>query len=315
MTLEAAPFLSDICLPEHEGLAHWVETSDGKKVRVAHWPVENARGTVLLFPGRTEYVEKYAITAAEFGKRGLAVMAIDWRGQGLADRLLPDRRIGHVDLFSDYQKDVASMMRAARTLHLPRPFFLLAHSMGGAIGLRAVMEGLSVQAAAFTAPMWGIQIVARLRPAAWVLTRVMPRIGQGNRLPFGTRFESYISEEPFENNMLTTDPAIYQSMKDQLAAHPELSLGGPSIVWLREAMAETKHLSLRAAPSLPCITFLGSNERIVHIGRVHQRMDTWKGGKLQIIEGAEHEVLMERPVIREAVLDDITRLFLGNTKD
>lgn len=315
MTLEAAPFLSDICLPEHEGLAHWVETSDGKKVRVAHWPVENARGTVLLFPGRTEYVEKYAITAAEFGKRGLAVMAIDWRGQGLADRLLPDRRIGHVDLFSDYQKDVASMMRAARTLHLPRPFFLLAHSMGGAIGLRAVMEGLSVQAAAFTAPMWGIQIVARLRPAAWVLTRVMPRIGQGNRLPFGTRFESYISEEPFENNMLTTDPTIYQSMKDQLAAHPELSLGGPSIVWLREAMAETKHLSLRAAPSLPCITFLGSNERIVHIGRVHQRMDTWKGGKLQIIEGAEHEVLMERPVIREAVLDDITRLFLGNTKD
>ena len=114
MSLTPAPLFTDIYPGPDTGLAHWIETSDGKRLRVAHWTVEGAKGTVLLFPGRTEYVEKYGVIAAEFAKRGLAVMAIDWRGQGLADRMLPDRRIGYVDTFSDYQKDVAAMMRAAR---------------------------------------------------------------------------------------------------------------------------------------------------------------------------------------------------------
>ncbi|BDY16503.1 hydrolase [Sulfitobacter pontiacus] len=312
--LETAPFFTDIAPLPETGQAHWAETSDGKKLRVAHWPLDGAKGTVLLFPGRTEYVEKYAMTAGAFAKKGLAVMAIDWRGQGLSDRLIPDRNIGHVDVFSDYQKDVAAMMRTARALQLPRPYFLLAHSMGGAIGLRACMEGLSVQAAAFTAPMWGIHIAPHMRLVAAGLSNLMPRIGQGYKLPMGTQAASYISTAPFENNMLTTDPEMYEMMRTQLAAHPELSLGGPSFIWLREALSETKHLSLRAAPSLPCATFLGSNERIVHKGRIHARMETWKGGKLHIIDGAEHEVLMEIPATRDKTVDEMAALFFGNAK-
>lgn len=315
MNLVSAPLFTDIHPGPDTGVAHWVDTSDGKRVRIAHWPAEGARGTVLLFPGRTEYIEKYGVTAAEFAKRGLAVITIDWRGQGLADRMLPDRRIGYVDVFSDYQKDVAAMMRAARGLQLPRPFFLLAHSMGGCIGLRAVMEGLSVQAAAFTAPMWGIRIAPHLRPIATVLSHLMPKIGQGHRLPMGTTLNPYVADAPFDDNMLTTDEEMYDMMRDQLIAHPDLSLGGPSYVWLREALAETKHLSLRAAPSLPCITFLGSNERIVHIGRIKERMENWKNGQLQMVQGAEHEILMETPALRDAAIDDIARLFLGNAKD
>jgi lysophospholipase len=315
MNLASAPLFTDIHPGPDTGVAHWVDTSDGKRVRIAHWPAEGARGTVLLFPGRTEYIEKYGVTAAEFAKRGLAVITIDWRGQGLADRMLPDRRIGYVDVFSDYQKDVAALMRAARVLQLPRPFFLLAHSMGGCIGLRAVMEGLSVQAAAFTAPMWGIRIAPHLRPIATVLSHLMPKIGQGHRMPMGTSLNPYVADAPFDDNMLTTDEEMYDMMRDQLIAHPDLSLGGPSYVWLREALAETKHLSLRAAPSLPCITFLGSNERIVHIGRIKERMENWKNGQLQMVQGAEHEILMETPALRDAAIDDIARLFLGNAKD
>ncbi|SFS68871.1 lysophospholipase [Sulfitobacter marinus] len=314
MNLTPAPLFTDIYPGPDTGVAHWVETSDGRRVRIAHWPAEGARGTVLLFPGRTEYIEKYGVIATELTKRGLAVITIDWRGQGLADRMLPDPRIGYVDAFSDYQKDVAAMMRTARTLQLPRPFFLLAHSMGGCIGLRAVMEGLAVQAAAFTAPMWGIRLAPHLRPIATVLAHLMPKIGQGHRLPAGTTTASYVADAPFDDNMLTTDESMYDMMRDQLIAHPDLSLGGPSYVWLREALSETKHLSLRAAPSLPCITFLGSNERIVHVGRIKERMESWKNGQLQLVQGAEHEILMETPTLRDAAIDDIARLFLRNAK-
>lgn len=313
MPLQPAPLYTDIHPGPDGGKAYWTETSDGKTIRLGVWEVQAARGTVLIFPGRTEYIEKYGSTAAEFAKRGFASLAIDWRGQGLADRMLDDRLVGHVDHFSDYQKDVAATMRAARELNLPRPYFLMAHSMGGCIGLRAVMEGMAVQAAAFTGPMWGIQIAPHMRLPAQLLSTLMPKINQGHRLPIGSTLEPYALSAPFEDNMLTKDPEMYDMMRDQIIAHPDLQLGGPSYIWLREALAETKHLAERAAPNLPCISYVGSNERIVDVLRIHARMDSWKGGELHVIENGEHEVLMESEAIRTPVFDEITRLFLNTT--
>lgn len=311
MQLLPAPLFTDVAPGPDSGQAHWAMTSDGKRIRVGSWPLDKAKGTVLLFPGRTEYIEKYGITARELAGRGLATMAVDWRGQGLADRLLDDPLIGHVETFPDYQKDVAAMMRAARELGLPRPYFLLAHSMGGCIGLRAVMEGIGVQAAAFTGPMWGIYIKPQLRFIAGMMARTMPRLGRGTDLPPGTGRDPYVLTAPFKDNMLTGDAQMFDMMRDQINAHPELALGGPSYVWLREALAETAHLANRAAPSLPAVTWLGSNERIVNTRHVHTRMETWKGGRLEMIEGGEHEVLMGTDAQRRLVMDGIEKLFVG----
>lgn len=93
MQLDPAPLYTDIAPGPEGGQAHWAETSDGKRIRLGHWPCAGARGTVLLFPGRTEYIEKYGLCAADFARRGLATMAIDWRGQGLSDRLLQIRAL------------------------------------------------------------------------------------------------------------------------------------------------------------------------------------------------------------------------------
>jgi lysophospholipase len=312
MQLTPAPLFTDVHPGPAGGVAYWAQTPDGKRIRVGHWPKEGARGTVLLFPGRTEYIEKYGVTAQHLAARGLGTFAIDWRGQGLADRLLDDPLVGHVDAFSDYQKDVSAMMRAARALSLPRPYFLLAHSMGGCIGLRAVMEGLGVQAAAFVGPMWDLHITPPpLRVAARVLSNLMPRLGKGHLLPPGRTTTPYVLDEGFDDNMLTTDKAMFDMMHDQLDAHPELSLGGPSYVWLREAFAETEHLANRAAPSLPAVAWLGSRERIVAAPAIHKRMENWKGGELVLVEGAEHEMLMEGDKILVPVIDGIEKLFLG----
>jgi len=286
-------------------------TSDEKRIRIAHWPVDGAKGTVLIFPGRTEYIEKYGAVAGALAARGFASTAIDWRGQGLADRMLDDPLVGHVDAFPDYQKDVATLMRAARELALPRPFFLLAHSMGGCIGLRAVMEGLPVQAAAFTGPMWGIALTPPLRIAATLMSRIMPKVGRGHLLPPGRTTDSYVLTQDFDDNMLTTDRVMYDMMRDQLLAHPELELGGPSFQWLDQALAETKHLASRAAPSLPAVTWLGTNERIVDTARVIARMESWKGGRLEMVQGGEHEVLFQPEEQREAIYDDLQKLFLA----
>lgn len=279
------------------------------RIRIGVWQKDDSRGTVLVLPGRTEYIEKYAWVADELGKRGFSTLAIDWRGQGLADRLISDARVGHIEKFSDYQKDLSAALEVARQLGLPQPMHMIGHSMGGGIGLRAVIEGLPVNSCAFTGPMWGIRMSAVVRPFGWALSHAAPVLGMGSKLPPSTTYEHYLLLEPFEGNVLTTDPDMYELMRMQIERRPELALGGPSLVWLREALKETRYLAGLASPDLPCITFLGGNERIVDTQRVRDRMSAWPRGELDVIAGAEHEILMETPPTRAHVFERLDTLF------
>jgi lysophospholipase len=282
---------------------------------VAHFPGEDERGTVLLFPGRTEYVEKYGRTARVLAEAGYHTLAIDWRGQGMADRMLEERRTGHVHVFEDYQRDVAAMVALADQMALPGPRHLIGHSMGGCIGLRAVMDGLDVASCVFTGPMWGIRIANPVRPAAWALSRMSKSVGLSHLFAPGTGADSYVASAQFADNLLTTDPAMWDYMRRQVMAIPELQLGGPSLHWLHEALMETRALNRRASPDLPCLTFCGSNERIVDTDRIRSRMARWPGGTLEIIEGGEHEVMMEAPALREQVHAGMIALFDATSEE
>lgn len=307
--MHPAPFHADVADGPETGAAVWLKTSDGVRIRVAHWQKPDAKGTVLMFPGRTEYIEKYGRSAADFAAQGYAMAAIDWRGQGLADRLIDDRDAGYVDQFPDYQHDVAAMLSALEALEMPKPWFLIGHSMGGCIGLRAVMSGLPVNAAAFSAPMWGIQMSSVMRPAAWALSWTGRRVGAGTRLAPGTKAETYVLAEPFEGNSLTHDPDMYTYMQEQMRQVPDMALGGPSLHWLNEALMEMRALAARPAPDMPCLTFLGTDEKIVDPQAIKDRMAGWPNGKLVVIDGAEHEVLMELPAIRDKVHADCAAFF------
>lgn len=311
MTLDAAPYFDAVAFGPESGAAFWAACDDGIRVRVGAWPLDGARGTVLIFPGRTEFVEKYGDCAARLAALGFAAMAVDWRGQGLADRLLPDRRVGHVTRFTDYQRDVQCLLEVARALNMPRPYHLLAHSMGGAIGLRAAMEGLDVASCAFTGPMWGIRLSRMMRPAAWLMSGASGLVGRGHLLPPSTTYESYVAVAPFEGNMLTSDPEIFDRMKRQIAEHPETALGGPSLTWLGGALRECRALSRRPSPRKPALCIVGALEQIVDIPAMQTRMADWPGGSLHLVPDARHEVLMERAEIRDDVYDRLDALFSG----
>lgn len=288
-----APLFSEMADGPEGGTAWWLHTEDGIRIRAGLWQPEAARGTVFLFPGRTEYVEKYGRAARALAACGYATFVTDWRGQGLADRLADDAMAGHVIRFTDYQMDVRAMLAAAEEMRLPRPWYLVAHSMGGCIGLRAVMEGMPVAACVFSGPMWGIQMSEALRPVAWSLSWSGKRLGLGTRYAPGTVTGSYVLTEPFETNRLTRDREMYDYMVGHLVARPELGLGGPSLRWLHEALVETRALARRPSPELPCLTLLGSEEDIVDVARIHDRMARWPGARTEIVPGGRHEVLME----------------------
>ena len=132
--MENAPFFEDIADGPAGGVAHWVTASDGLKIRVGHWTGPQMKGTILLFPGRTEYIEKYGPAAADFAARGYGVAAIDWRGQGIADRTTDTPTLGDVEDFKDYQKDVIAALAHMRNLACPSPIILWPIRWGAASG-------------------------------------------------------------------------------------------------------------------------------------------------------------------------------------
>ena len=56
----------------------------GIRIRYARWDTtaERRLGTVCLFHGRAEFIEKYFETITDLRRRGFAVATMDWRGQG-----------------------------------------------------------------------------------------------------------------------------------------------------------------------------------------------------------------------------------------
>ncbi|MGV8950620.1 MAG: alpha/beta fold hydrolase [Cypionkella sp.] len=306
--MSAAP-LYPVAEGPDAGAGFYVQASDGVKLRLGLWQHEGARGTVLLVPGRTEYIEKYGRAAGDLRARGYATLVIDLRGQGLADRPLGDRLSGHVGDFLEYQLDLQAMLAFARAKGLPEPFYLLSHSMGGCIALRALTQGFAVKAAAFSAPMWGISIAAWMRPAAMALAQASRIFGFAGKYAPGTGPKTYVLSQGFAGNTLTSDPEMWDYMRRQAEAQPDLSLGGPSLGWLNAALSECQALSRLASPNITALAALGTAEKIVDTAPIHLRMARWPKGALQMYPMAEHEVMMEAAATRKDFFDRVAACF------
>lgn len=304
-----APLYNDVAGGPADGRGFWLTTSDKTHLRAGLWNANAPNGTVLLLPGRTESIEKYGRTAVVLAAAGYATLALDWRGQGMSDRALLDPMVGHVTDFSEYQDDLDTLIAFAHSQELPQPFHLMSHSMGGCIALRGLIRGLPVKSAAFSSPMWGILMAPLLRPLANTLPAVARLMKLGHNYAPGTGAKTYVVDALFTGNTLTTDPDMWDYMKRQALAHPTLSLGGPSYGWLEAALKECRALSLLPSPDTPALCAFGDREKIVDTKPIRARMANWPGGRLTLVQGAEHEILMEQPARRNAFLADAVALY------
>lgn len=296
-----------------DGEAYWIHADDGIQLRVGLWrPTTGSKGTVFVFPGRTEYIEKYGPTIAKFSQYGFASFVIDWRGHGLSDRVSVDPEVSHVDHFLDYQRDVAAMVSKANTLDLPKPWFLLGHSMGALIGLRALIQGLPINACTFTAPLWGIPLSPMERYAAWPLTWLSQAVGKGQIYAPGNKSQAgqcYVLSVEFEDNRLTSDPAKFRYMVDQAKALPEMQIGAPSMGWVFQALNECRLLSAIEPPDIPGVVFCGGQDVVVDVKAVENRMSRWRRGRFERIAYAKHDLLSEVPEVRDGIMSQVYLAF------
>lgn len=305
--MQSAPFFGDIARAPAGGIFEYRTCADGVRVRVAAWKGGN-NGTILIFQGRTEFIEKYGPTIQNFLDRGYSVAAIDWRGQGLSDRLSDRPTLGHVNHFKDYQLDVAELLKFVEDQQLPNKFILLAHSMGGAIGLRAIQGGMKISHAIFSAPMWDIAVNGI---GDWMIkqyARTVGRYTQRGRLVPSTNIRNASFTTEYDGNNLTNNAAEFDLRVIQLSTHPSLEIGGPSVGWVNEALKDTQKLRQKPLPEIPNLCFIGTNDTIVSQHAIHAVMRRWDTGELIEFDGAQHELLIETPEVTERIWDKIDTL-------
>ena len=287
---------------------HWLEGRGGVKVRVLTAPSVRgeARGSVIVAPGRTEFIEKYFEVIRELQGRGFAVFCIDWRGQGLSGREVVKAVKGHITSFDDAVNDLSTALKLL-THKLPRPHIGLAHSMGGAILLRALQtRRVELDAAAFSAPMWGIP---KLDATSKKYARFMVSVGAGRM--FAPGVETKWARENFKRNPVTNDKARHDRCQGLVAEEPRLALAGPTIGWVAAAADTIEALRAPGAFAhlkMPILVATAKDEQLIdnasHDAVLEQLPDA-----THITLDAKHEILMETDVVRAqfwAAFDQLT---------
>ncbi|CCE01853.1 alpha/beta hydrolase [Bradyrhizobium sp. STM 3809] len=283
-------------VPEN-ATAGTIKTPDGAELRFARWaPPAGRKGTVCVFTGRSEMIEKYFETVRDLRDRGFAVAIIDWRGQGHSSRRLRDSRKGYVRSFSDYELDVETFVTEVVLPDCPPPYFALAHSMGGTVLLRLAHSGKRwFDRVVLSAPMIDLPGKRTALPAR-LLLRAMRVAGQGGRyVPGGNDEISGLA--PFVNNPLTSDPVRYARNAAILEEDPTLGIASPTVAWADAAfaaMATFRGMTYPLQIRQPILMLAASSDTVVSTAAIEEFAYHLRAGSHLVIAGAKHEILQEQ---------------------
>ena len=274
-----------------------IRTPDGAELRYARWaPPAGRRGTVCVFTGRGEQIEKYFETVRDLRDRGFAVAMIDWRGQGHSSRRLRNPRKGYVRDFSDFEVDVETFVQQVVLPDCPPPHFALAHSMGGAVMLRIAYAGKRwFDRIVLSAPM--IDLPGRLNTLpVRVFLKFLRLVGQGGRyVPGGS--DQLTGTDSFVNNPLTSDPVRYARNAAILEEDPTLGIASPTVAWADTAFRAMQTFKARDYPSRirqPILMLAASNDAVVSTSAIEEFAYHLRAGSHLVIAGAKHEILQEQ---------------------
>lgn len=271
-------------------------------LRYAHWKRPEARATILLLPGFSEFIEKYFEVVDDLLARNLAVVAVDWRSQGLSSRPLENRNKVHLESFEQYLADLHRFVDVVVRPHAVGPVLILAHSMGGHLALRYIHDHAQlIQGAVLSAPMvdiWyppGMKLVARGAARLALLT--------GREDAYVSGAQDYgPKRQRFDGNKLTSDPKRFAAAHEAIAANPDLAVGGPTYGWLAAALRSIRILNGNGFPEAIrapiCLAGAGA-DRVVSTPANQRLAARMPNAEPWVIDGAQHEILMERGEYRE----------------
>jgi alpha-beta hydrolase superfamily lysophospholipase len=190
-------------------------TADGLQLHVREWPVNNARGTVLIVHGLGEHIGRYVHVAAQLNAWGWSAVGYDHRGHGGSEGARGELHHG-----DDLLNDLALMIDSVRAKHAG-PLVLLGHSMGGLVAAHFVAGSSLPGAPAWARPVDALVLSSPALDAgttAWqklllsVLGPLAPNLAVSNGLK-----PTWISRDAAVVGAYMADPLVHDRITPRLA--------------------------------------------------------------------------------------------------
>ena len=295
------PALDDRFLPPADFTWGSFTARDGTVLRWGHLPVAKARAQCVLVGGFGEFIEKQFETVRDLAARGVEVWCLDWRGQGRSTRPrhLPTRP--RARNFDRDASDLAAFASAKLTRRLPR--LLVAHSMGGAIGLICARRHPKLFAAAIlSSPMLGLRI-GKIPPTLLrCITAPARAAGLGVCfIPGARKWHPGRVPSP-ERSRVTTDAERCRLKHAWFSADPFLRVDEVTYGWLDSALALIARIQkpeFLAGVRTPIL--MGTPERELVVSPAAQRRAARLLPHCTLVElsQSKHDPFLERDPIRD----------------
>ena len=245
------------------------------------------RGGVIISHGFAEHSGCYRRLADHLGARlDVDVVAVDYRGHGRS----PGRR-GVVRRYDDLVGDLSSVLAWAERQWPDVPRFVLAHSNGGQVALRLVLQGSnSVDALVLSNP--ALRIAAPIPPIKLKLGHFLKKVAPWITLSGDLR-----------TGVLTRDPEIQEEHRTDPLRHNRMS---PPLFF---GMVEGGELLMHRAAEIqiPILVLLGGQDTLIDpttSREFFERLGS-EDKTLLIYPKMLHEPLND--LGREQVFDDVVR--------
>lgn len=281
------------------------KNAQGAKIRYGHvLPKGDVKGTVVIVGGFKEPIEKYHEVTQDMLSRGYAVWLMDWRGQGGSDKYLPGTQRAHSE---GYEEQIDSLHQFITQVigNVKEPLHLLAHSMGAHIGLRYMKEHpQAFDSAILSAPMMDINTAPLPRAMARLMAKgAVAGKYEDKYIPGGSDWDE--NKEDVLTTPLTSDPVRYEASKKLFKDSDTLRLGDPTYGWVYHTFKSIDILNDKdflKAIETPILMEISGNEKVVIRSASERAAKLLPNCKRIDIEGARHEIWMERDSLRSAWL-------------
>lgn len=280
------------------------------------------KGHVLAVEGLGEFSQKYIELARDFNRQSLAFHVFDRQGQGLSGRNSANPMKLHCD---DFRDDVDDIEQYAMR-KIPRdgtPLILLGHSTGGLLCIPALRRDQEraphmrlFSGAVLTDPLLGFgdpRVKGREATIA-----LLPLFGRKLREAFlpGAVRQWMRRDDPHAR----VTPAAYSTDAARAGVHdywqtklPALRVSHATTGWLQEmsrAITTTREDGYIEAISHPVTICTSDMKLYVDPDALQKTGVRFTQGKSMNFPEGRHELLMERDSIRNAIIQEVTRMAL-----
>ena len=282
---------------------NYFTTYDFLKIRYGYTDIKknNSKGLILILHGRAEFIEKYNEIAIFLNNKGYDVVSLDWRGQGLSEREIDNRHKGYVKDFNDYLVDLKFFFDKILQ-QVNQNIYLLAHSMGGHIGLRFLHDYTNnIKKAVFASPMFDIKTILFSKTITQAIVQKACDTGLSEHFVLGGK--KYRSKKfTFKKNILSHDIKKFSIQANEIKKNPDLALGGATWGWLNAAYKSIDLIlkeDYASTIKTPILIVNAQKDKLVKRSS-QEKISNWiPNSSFVSMKNAFHEILFEKKEIRD----------------